>query len=110
MRTRAAPARNREPNRLAESRLGNEYIVKGYAIDKDTLIEVTKEELSRTVPPNYPHHRNRRVRGTRRDRSALSHQPVLSAARRKVGPRRLRGDPEIIREMDKVAIGRAVLN
>jgi Ku protein len=89
--------------------VGNEFIVKGYAIDKDTLIEVTKEE-----------HENGALESTRTveidefvERSEIDPRYLMS-------PYCLRPDGkvdhdafavirEIIREMDKVAIGRVVL-
>ncbi len=54
--------------------VANEDIVKGYMLDRDTFIEVTKDELE-NVAPEVGLLRAREVRGPLRDRSDRSHQP-----------------------------------
>ena len=56
----------------------NEDIVKGYALDKDVFVEVSKEELEDVDA----HHRHRRVRRQGRDRPTLPDPALLPAARR----------------------------
>jgi hypothetical protein len=61
--------------------VANEDIVKGYKVDTDTFIEVTKEELENVALINQ-NHRDRRVRRPQRDRSEISDPTLLSASRR----------------------------
>jgi DNA end-binding protein Ku len=87
----------------------NEDIVKGYALDKDTFIEVTKEELENVA-----------LESTRTieidefvDRSEIDPRylirPYYLRPDGKVGHDAFAVIRETIREMDKVAIGRVVL-
>ncbi len=69
----------------------NEDIVKGYKVDADTYIEVTKDELDNIALEFEPHHRHRPVRAARRDRRPLRRAPLLSRAGRQGRPRRLCG-------------------
>ena len=89
--------------------VGNEYIVNGYALDKDTLIEVTKEELenvalelTRTIEIDEF------VERSEIDPRYLI-RPYCLRPDGKVGHDAFAVIREIIREMDKVAIGRVVL-
>ena len=87
----------------------NEHIVKGYALDKDTFIEVSKEELENVA-----------LESTRTieidefvDRSEIDPRylirPYYLRPDGKVGHDAFAVIRETIREMDKVAIGRVVL-
>jgi DNA end-binding protein Ku len=87
----------------------NEDIVKGYALDKDTFIEVTKEELENVA-----------LESTRTieidefvDRSEIDRRylirPYYLRPDGKVGHDAFAVIRETIREMNKVAIGRVVL-
>ena len=86
----------------------NEDIVKGYALDKDTFIEVSKEELENVA-----------LESTRTieidefvDRSEIDPRYLIRPYLRpdgKVGHDAFAVIRETIREMDKVAIGRVVL-
>jgi DNA end-binding protein Ku len=89
--------------------VANEDIVKGYALDKDTFIEVTKEELEELA-----------LESTRTiaidefvDRSEIDPRylirPYYLRPDGKVGHGAFAVIRETIREMDKVAIGRVVL-
>lgn len=89
--------------------VANEDIVKGYALDKDTFIEVTKEELENVA-----------LESTRTieidefvDRSEIDPRylirPYYLRPDGKVGHDAFAVIRETIREMDKIAIGRVVL-
>lgn len=89
--------------------VANEDIVKGYALDKDTFIEVTKEELENVA-----------LKSTRTieidefvDRSEIDPRylirPYYLRPDGKVGHDAFAVIRETIREMDKIAIGRVVL-
>jgi DNA end-binding protein Ku len=89
--------------------VANEDIVKGYALDKDTFIEVTKEELENVA-----------LESTRTieidefvDRAEIDPRylirPYYLRPDGKVGHDAFAVIRETIREMDKVAIGRVVL-
>jgi DNA end-binding protein Ku len=89
--------------------VANEDIVKGYALDKDTFIEVSKEELENVA-----------LESTRTieidefvDRSEIDPRylirPYYLRPDGKVGHDAFAVIRETIREMDKVAIGRVVL-
>jgi DNA end-binding protein Ku len=89
--------------------VANEDIVKGYALDKDTFVEVTKEELENVA-----------LESTRTieidefvDRNEIDPRylirPYYLRPDGKVGHDAFAVIRETIREMDKVAIGRVVL-
>jgi DNA end-binding protein Ku len=82
----------------------NEDIVKGYKVDTDTFVEVTKEELRERRAGIDQDDRDRRVRRPDRDRSPLPDAPLLSASGRQAGHDAFAVIRETIREMDKVAI------
>ena len=63
-----------------------EDIMKGYKVDTDTYIEVSKDELDDIALEFDPHHRDRRVRTENRHRQPLSDPPLLSRARRQGRP------------------------
>ena len=52
--------------------VANEDIMKGYKVDTDTYIEVSKDELDEHRAGIDPHHRDRRVRAESRYRQPLS--------------------------------------
>jgi DNA end-binding protein Ku len=81
----------------------NEDIVKGYALDKDTFIEVTKEELE-----NVALESTRTIEIDEFDPRYLI-RPYYLRPDGKVGHDAFAVIRETIREMDKVAIGRVVL-
>ena len=66
--------------------VANEDIVKGYKVDTDTFVEVTKEELEKRGAGIDPDHRDRRVRGSHRDRPPISHPPLLLVSGRQGWP------------------------
>jgi DNA end-binding protein Ku len=87
----------------------NEDIVKGYALDKETFIEVTKEELE-----NVPLESTRTIDIDEFvDRSEIDPRylirPYYLRPDGKVGHDAFAVIRETIREMDKVGIGRVVL-
>ena len=73
--------------------VANEDIVKGYKVDTDTFIEVTKEELENVALEIDANDRNRRVRRPQRDRPAVSDPSLLPGAGRKGWSRRFRCCP-----------------
>ncbi len=68
-------------------------IIKGYKVDTDTYIEVTKDELDDIALDSTRTIEIDEFVPRRRDRQPLSDPPLLSRARRQGRPRRLRGDP-----------------
>ncbi|MGY4622774.1 hypothetical protein ACVWY3_000530 [Bradyrhizobium sp. USDA 4486] len=71
----------------------NEDIVKGYQLEKDQFIEITKEELEEIALEVDAQYRDRRIRRPQRHRSALPDPSLLSAPGRESRARRVRGDP-----------------
>jgi Ku70/Ku80 beta-barrel domain len=112
----SAESKDRPPHQVPEGgradtgeEVPNEHIVKGYALDKDTFIEVSKEELENVA-----------LESTRTieidefvDRSKIDTRylirPYCLGPDGKVGHDAFSVIRETIREMDKVAIGRVVL-
>jgi DNA end-binding protein Ku len=89
--------------------VSNEDIVKGYALDKDTFIEVLKEELE-----NFALESTRTIEIDEFvDRSEIDPRylirPYYLRPDGKVGHDAFAVIRETVREMDKVAIGRVVL-
>ena len=89
--------------------VANEDIVKAYTLDKDTFIEVTKEELEERRAGVDAHHRDRRVRRQVEIDPRYLIRPYYLRPDGKVGHDAFAVIRETIREMNKVAIGRVVL-
>ena len=66
--------------------VASEDIMKGYKVDTDTYIEVSKEELDDIALEFDAHNRDRRVRAKNRYRHPLSDPSLLSRARRQGRP------------------------
>jgi DNA end-binding protein Ku len=47
--------------------VANEDIIKGYQVDKNRCLEVSKDELEHIAAQIHPHHRDRRVCAAHRD-------------------------------------------
>ena len=84
--------------------------MKGYKVDTDTYIEVSKDELDEIALESHPHHRDRRIRPPRDDiDNRYLIRPYYLVPDGKVGHDAFAVIRETIRSMDKVAIGRVVL-
>jgi DNA end-binding protein Ku len=89
-----------EGRRLTGEEVSNEDIIKGYQVEKDRYLEVTKDERE-----NNADHRDRRVRAAERDRRPA----YYFVPNGKVGHDAYAVIRETIRSLDKVALARLVL-
>lgn len=87
----------------------NEDIVKGYMLDKETFIEVSKEELEEIAGGSGSEDRYPTSSRIRRSRSCAWTPAYYLRPDGKVGHDAFAVIRETIREMDKVAVGRVVL-
>jgi DNA end-binding protein Ku len=84
--------------------VSNEDIIKGYQVEKDRYLEVTKDKRE-----NNADHRDRRVRAAERDRRPLPSPAYYFVPDGKVGHDAYAVIRETIRSLDKVALARLVL-
>jgi len=110
-----AQPEDRPPHQICQGRRRHrrrgcqEDIVKGYKVDTDTFIEVTKEELENVALESTRTIEIDEFVDRQRDRPEISIPSLLFGAGRKIGHDAFAVIRETIREMNKVAIGRVVL-